>query len=212
MDQLPHAVSDNIPFEADTMASSPSERRSAVEQLRKPISASFVALLVGLIWWSVETSNPTWRLVETVFGFSLAATAVLGRVWCAMYISGRKNAELCMKGPYSLCRNPLYLFSSLGLCGIVLASHRPLCALLALAVFWCYHLLLIRDEELRLADRFGSTYDDYRARVPAVWPRMRSYADVASITINLRPMLRAFGEVGWFLAAWLIVHLVFLHR
>jgi len=211
MDHYPYPVSDHIPCET-AVAPSPSEGRSVAERLRKPFSVVSVMLLVALIWLAAGTSSPEGRLAETTVGFLLAATAALGRMWCAMYIAGRKDSVLCVIGPYSLCRNPLYLFSSFGLLGIVLTAHRPVAALCAFVAFWCYHSLVIRKEELRLTKLFGSAYDDYCGRVPAVWPRLRGYVDDTPLTINLPPVLRAFSEVAWFLVAWLAVHLVFAAR
>ena len=48
------------------------------------------------------------------FGWLFVGIGVMGRIWCSLYISGFKNAKLVTEGPYSLCRNPLYLFSYLG--------------------------------------------------------------------------------------------------
>jgi len=179
------------------------------ERFRKPVSVLAVTLFLGAIYANRPTEAGTLRTVETVTSFSLATVAVFGRLWCAIYISGRKNAELCMLGPYSLCRNPLYAFSSLGLAGIVLATHRPSYALSAFVIFWCYHLLVIRNEESRLTSLFGSVYTEYCTRVPRAWPRLSAYADSQTLTVNLRPLARALSDVGWFLATWLSAHLIF---
>ena len=179
------------------------------ERFRKPASVLAATLFLGAVYASSPTEASTLRTVETVTSFLLAIVAVFGRLWCAIYISGRKNTELCIFGPYSICRNPLYGFSSIGLVGIILAAHRPSCALLAFVIFWCYHLLVIRNEESRLASLFGPVYVQYCARVPRAWPRLNAFADRQTLTVSLRPLARAFSDAGWFLATWLSVHLVF---
>jgi protein-S-isoprenylcysteine O-methyltransferase Ste14 len=40
--------------------------------------------------------------------------AILGRAWSTRYIGERKANLLVTEGPYSVSRNPLYLFSFLG--------------------------------------------------------------------------------------------------
>jgi len=51
-------------------------------------------------------------------GAALIFVCVSGRTWCTLYIGGRKNHELVTAGPYSVCRNPLYVFSIIGAIGI----------------------------------------------------------------------------------------------
>lgn len=55
--------------------------------------------------------------VEAV-GLAMIVICVVGRAWCSLYIGGRKKAEIVTGGPYSLCRNPLYLFSFIGAFGM----------------------------------------------------------------------------------------------
>ena len=50
-------------------------------------------------------------------GIILIIACVLGRCWAILYIGGNKNRRLVTAGPYSLCRNPLYLFSIMGVVG-----------------------------------------------------------------------------------------------
>ena len=43
--------------------------------------------------------------VEAV-GLCLIAMGVIGRMWCTLYIGGRKSSEIIAQGPYSVSRNP----------------------------------------------------------------------------------------------------------
>ncbi len=56
-------------------------------------------------------------------GFLAIVAAVLGRFWATLYIGGRKNGEVMTDGPYSICRHPLYVASSLGILGLGLMSQ-----------------------------------------------------------------------------------------
>src|SRR5690349_15131041 len=47
-------------------------------------------------------------------GMILIFICVCGRTWCSLYIGGRKISELVAVGPYSISRNPLYVFSIIG--------------------------------------------------------------------------------------------------
>lgn len=191
---------------------SPARRHSLLEQLRKPAGALAAATLAVALWRTEPSGGAMMRTAETSAGFVLVVAAVLGRLWCAIYIAGRKNAELCALGPYSLCRNPLYLFSSLGVAGIVLATHHATLTVAAFGIFWAYHWGVIRGEEARLGALFGKSFDDYRARVPRLWPRWRGYADASTMTVGLKPLRRSFSEVGWFFVLWLAADLIFATR
>ena len=51
------------------------------------------------------------------FGIFAIILCIFGRTWTSLYIGGRKNRALLTKGPYSVVRNPLYVFSILGAAG-----------------------------------------------------------------------------------------------
>lgn len=111
-----------------------------------------------------------------------------------------------MLGPYSLIRHPLYLFSSLGLLGVLLATHRPAVAALGFLAFWGYHMHVMREEDMRLAARFHDAFYTYAKRVRSIRPRFGAYADVANLSVNLAPLRRAFSEVIWFFAFWALAN------
>jgi protein-S-isoprenylcysteine O-methyltransferase Ste14 len=131
-------------------------------------------------------------------GLILVGVATVGRLWCSLYISGHKNEALITTGPYSVSRNPLYLFSLLGFVGIGLASETlTLAVVLALAMLLGYPAV-IRQEEAVLRARFGAAFEAYCARVPRFLPRLSGYAEPESYVVNPRLFRRTMLDVVWF--------------
>lgn len=103
-------------------------------------------------------------------GFVLLVACAMGRVWCAAYISGKKNKELVTGGPYSLVRNPLYFFSLLGFIGAGLVFESVTFAALLAALFFVTHWPTILHEERKLKATFGAPFDAYANSVPRLIP------------------------------------------
>ncbi len=100
-----------------------------------------LAVVIGLILIALLTIRSAWsndwthEFVED-FGIGVIVLAILGRMWCTFYIDGRKSAEIVRFGPYSISRNPLYMFSTLGAAGIgMLTGSLTVAMVLA---FLCY--------------------------------------------------------------------------
>ena len=108
-----------------------------------------------------------------VAGGSLIAIGLLIRAWAASLL--KKDRELAVSGPYAHTRNPLYLGSLLmGLGGAVAAASLWL-GLAFLAFFAWGYAPAIGRESAHLAGLFGESYRSYRARVPALIPRVAPY-------------------------------------
>lgn len=116
---------------------------------------------------------PLESIVLTLFaqiGTLLIAFGVIGRIWSIIYVGGLKNAELVTEGPYSVTRNPLYLFSLFAISGICLVFG----SLLATVIFTLLAYLIFRytakQEALYLSCLFGEQYAEYARRTPLFWP------------------------------------------
>lgn len=147
------------------------------------------------------------EIMEQV-GFILIGIATLGRIWCGVYIAGRKNKDLCQDGPYSLCRNPLYVFSFFGAVGIAMGAKAIFVALIVGPIFWLYYCFVIRSEEGVLRQRFGAAFEDYCRRVPMIVPRFSGFWTRPEMTIEPGKVTAAIVEASWFL--WFIVILEML--
>ncbi len=177
-----------------------------IESLRKPFSLAFVLLWIAAALFTVPAGlGRFWYEVMESVGYGLLIVAALGRMWCTIYIGGRKNAELCREGPYGACRNPLYFFSFLGVLGACLGLQSPLLLVVSAIVYLIYYAGMIRAEERRLSAMFGAQFIDYEAAVPRFWPRWVKIRDDRERMIGVRHLLRGLGEVFWFLAAIILI-------
>lgn len=89
--------------------------------------------------------------------------------------SGRNTTEqradfLNTSGMYSIVRNPLYLANFIILLGVMLSIKVWWFALLFVLMFFIYMERIILTEEAFLHDKFGKSYDDWRAKTPVIIP------------------------------------------
>jgi protein-S-isoprenylcysteine O-methyltransferase Ste14 len=182
---------------------------SSFEKLRKPVSFAITAvLLVLLIITQPANFGAIQYEVLEQFGFIMVFVAVLGRIWCTLYIAGRKNKQLCTEGPYAVCRNPLYLFSFIGLIGICFAAANILLALLAASIYLIYYNGVIRGEEQRLAAIFGADFNNYIASTPKFWPRLKLPGNSYILQVDSKIFTRSLLEVVWFLMAIVLTEII----
>ena len=83
--------------------------------------------------------------------------------------------SLCTSGPYSRCRNPLYLGNMIIYCGVVLMAGGQFLWPLLFIVFVFFTLqysMIISLEEETLVQLFGNEYQLYRESVPKLFPRI----------------------------------------
>jgi methanethiol S-methyltransferase len=133
---------------------------------------------LGGVVWSVD--DPVGRAVLQAlfaFGFGLVLVSTflinhfdlfgLRQVW--LYLRGRPYTQLHFgtPGPYRLVRHPLYVgwFFAFWMTPVMTFAH-----LLFAVATTAYILIAIQFEERDLVREFGSSYEDYRRRVPMLVP------------------------------------------
>ncbi|MBV6271865.1 isoprenylcysteine carboxylmethyltransferase family protein [Alcaligenaceae bacterium CGII-47] len=161
-----------------------------------------VAALAALIWVGSAWSNGGWvhEGLEWI-GLGCLIIAILGRCACMLYLGGRKGADLVSDGPYSVSRNPLYVFSVLAVFGIGLQTGSLVVGLvLALAALAIFRWIIGKEEQL-LRAAFGPQFDNYCAQVPRFWPRPRRWHSSGYATVDLASIWRTLRDAApYFLA------------
>jgi protein-S-isoprenylcysteine O-methyltransferase Ste14 len=157
----------------------------ALERSTYVLFSSLALILLFRLWqplggvvWSV--SDPAGQAVFNIlfaFGFALVLVATflinhfdlfgLRQVW--LFFRGKPYTRLQFgtPGPYRLVRHPLYVgwFFAFWMTPTMTFAH-----LLFAVATTAYILIAIRFEERDLVHEFGSTYEDYRRRVPMLIP------------------------------------------
>jgi protein-S-isoprenylcysteine O-methyltransferase Ste14 len=177
----------------------------AVQHIRKLVlfglgAASFCVLLFSHSVWPDSSEEGLHEIIETV-GVALILIAIAGRTWSSLYIGGRKKSEVVALGPYSICRNPLYVFSFIGAAGAGAQFGNVTAAIAATLLTISVFTIVVRKEERFLSAKFGEPYLAYKARVPRFIPNFRLWQNVSALEINPHLVVRTFLDACVFLAA-----------
>jgi protein-S-isoprenylcysteine O-methyltransferase Ste14 len=134
-------------------------------------------------------------------GIALIALCVLGRTWCTLYIGGRKNYELIQDGPYSVVRNPLYVFSIIGAIGVGAQAGGFTVALACGFLTWAVFLRMAQIEEAAMLTSFSDEYRRYMERVPRLLPKLSLYHSRRSLVVYPRQIAITFFDATIFFIA-----------
>jgi protein-S-isoprenylcysteine O-methyltransferase Ste14 len=112
-----------------------------------------------------------WRARPNWLSLAVGAVVAAGGVFLRAMASGhvKKNEQLVTTGPYTYCRNPLYLGSIIIAIGFAIASRDLWVALGIIGLFAVIYVPVIRSEEAFLRQHFVE-YDGYARRVPRLLP------------------------------------------
>jgi hypothetical protein len=118
------------------------------------------------------------------------------------YIGGRKSAEIVTGGPYSVTRNPLYVFSAVGAAGIgAMTGSMIVAAGFAVLTYAAFHYVILVEEEY-LERTFGEPYRQYMRAVPRFFPRVRLFRESEMLSVRPRLLYRTFRDGLLFMAAY----------
>jgi protein-S-isoprenylcysteine O-methyltransferase Ste14 len=163
------------------------------------IQAGAVIAAAAMLLARPVFGGETHELIEMT-GFGLVLVCVAGRMWSILYIGARKNRDLTTLGPYSMTRNPLYLFSTIGAFGVGLIYGSLTVAVLLGALSYLAFLITARKEADHLQHLFGARYEAYAARTPLFWPNPTLYRDSPEMAFSPDALRRTFLDGLLFLA------------
>ncbi|HEX9903978.1 MAG TPA: isoprenylcysteine carboxylmethyltransferase family protein [Propylenella sp.] len=173
-----------------------------VQRRRRIILLSAAVLAAALLpFVRIRGDETLLQEVMETAGIGLIVLAILGRSWCTLYIGGRKAREIVAHGPYSISRNPLYVFSLIGIFGIGAQTGSLILGPLLGAIGFAVFLPVILMEERALARRFGEAYKDYRTRVPRFGPRPSAWRDRETVPAHPRRIIQTAAEAMLLLLA-----------
>ena len=172
--------------------------------------AGFLVPQAGLVAPLWAESGGMLRLDQ--LGAVILAGAILGRCWCTLYIAAHKKQSLVTTGPYSLCRNPLYLFSFMAAAGVGLMSGSILIGAIYCLVTIALFRGVVRQEERHLTDYFGGTYRAYCRDTPRWIPNFGIWRDDRKLLTRPSLLLITLRDGLCLFAFWPFFRLMELAR
>lgn len=181
---------------SDTVSARPVNQKIRFWILRLVALACLPLILLSDPVW---LAHPWAMALLRGLGTLLVVAAVLGRFWAILYIGGRKNQQVVRDGPYSLCRHPLYLSTTLGTLGLGLLLGSVVLALVLAGLALGILTLTARREERFLRAEFGADYAAYAARVPRILPRPAGFHTPLEVSFNTRVLRTNLADALAFL-------------
>ncbi len=172
------------------------------QKIRIALLRVFFAITLPLVIFTKSQWQEGYWIFEILenLGIFLVIGAVLGRFWAILYIGAMKNRTVMDEGPYSVCRHPLYFFSTMGVVGFgLMLGSFMLAAILGGAAFLILSGTAAREEAF-LRQEFGADYDAYAARVPRIWPSPSLFRAGPTVTSSIRALRVNFADALVFLA------------
>jgi protein-S-isoprenylcysteine O-methyltransferase Ste14 len=153
--------------------------------------------------------SPGWpALAVDVAGWLLLIAGIYLRLASIVFVGGRKGKSLVTDGPYSSCRNPLYLASlTIATSAALLLHSLTMFAAIALAGFF-YVAFVIPAEERQLSAAFPEEWKAYVAAVPRLIPRRRWKAGQQWHEIDLRALRNESLRVAGMAAIPMFIHIL----
>ncbi len=141
----------------------------------------------------------TWGKFQfDLVGWIFFVAGAVMRWWATLYIGGRKTTTVVADGPYSICRNPLYLGTFfLGVSTAMFLESITFAVGFAIAAVY-YLGITVPAEERKLQAQFGEEFVRYCQRVPRFIPRLSSFHTPPTIEVRVQGLM---AEV-WRASRW----------
>jgi protein-S-isoprenylcysteine O-methyltransferase Ste14 len=182
-------------------------------QKRILLSRIMAAVLMSIFLFTrTEIKSDVLKVFLDNLGLFFISVGALGRIWSSLYICGHKTVEIIDQGPYSAVRNPLYLFSFIGVVGIALSTGNWIFMTMILTLFLVYYPFVIIGEEKKLIRLHGERFNAYMHRTPRFFPALRQLAMPATYEVDVKRFSKAFLDAVWFFVVYILIEGVkFIH-
>lgn len=164
--------------------------KRTVQRIRVPLGFIFAAVF---LIFAVPTP------LTIAIGAGVSIVGLLIRAWASGHI--RKAATLAVSGPYAFTRNPLYVGSLLMGLGFTVAAGVWWLAVLFVVLFIGIYLPVMRVEQDDMVTIFGQEFEEYRANVPMLIPRLTPWKSSSEkfdigLYLQYREYRAALGVAG----------------
>jgi protein-S-isoprenylcysteine O-methyltransferase Ste14 len=130
-----------------------------------------IVFIVLCTWDEIEENWLSFGLGGATFALGLAL-----RIWAQTHIHHRLKMKkiLTTTGPYAYVRNPLYIANTIMLVATCMLAE--LFWFVPVQILYCaiVYTFVVRFEENRLYQKYGSAYLNYAHQVPRWLPKLRS--------------------------------------
>jgi protein-S-isoprenylcysteine O-methyltransferase Ste14 len=137
---------------------------------------AYSVLIVSLFWYRFfKWPETKVDIVFIIFGVVLFFAGIYICIWAKLVMKKnwgipsqlniKRQRKLIREGPFKFSRNPMYLGFIVLLLGYSIALRSMLLPLIVGLAIW-YFTRAVKKEEKLLEKNFGSTYKDYKRRVP----------------------------------------------
>ena len=191
----------------------------------KQTTISLIFYVRGVIWYVILVGAIIIKYIEggttPLFLFIVGSVIVLFteifRIYSAGYLRGRQpvtkvQAEfLCQSGPFAYVRNPLYAANIIRGTGVCIAINEWYAYALFLVInLWVFSVIIPHEEQF-LEEKFGATYNDYKAATRRFIPRLTAYRGGTRVIPSYRDSILSELHTIVLLAALLIfIHAAFV--
>lgn len=182
------------------------------EKWRKSFTLIFFVLIMFFYLLSYHSwgYNSWTSLIYEMLGIIFIMIGTFGRIWSYLYICGKKSKSLVQVGPYSITRNPLYIFSFIAAIGLGCASENLVVLALIIIAFIFYYPSIIKIEERKLKERHGEEFKSYTEKVPRFIPKSFNMQNPQICEVDPTKYLKVILDASCFV--WLFVLLQIIEK
>lgn len=175
---------------------------------------------IGVVWLIISYTPYNDFVANCIrgVGIALVIVGVIGRLYATMFIGGMKNEgadgnSFIDYGAYSLCRNPLYLFSFIGFLGILALKAQLILIILGGILFlWIYRMTILGEENF-LSQRFGEKYQQFLQNTSRFFPSFAHFSCPEKIEVRPKFFHKELRRaLNWFIGVVAILVIEVLHN